>query len=61
MYKVALNGKKKSLTFNTYEQARQWIRKQLRKTLEVRVNNQPFDFNHGNGIKGHGYKILRVE
>lgn len=41
MYLVKRNGKKTKHTFETYEQARQYIRKQLRKLETYRVAGQP--------------------
>lgn len=61
MYTIYNKGRKATKhTFESYEAARQWVRKQLRKQTSARVNGQPFDFDTGFSILGAGYSIKRV-
>ena len=56
MYIIKRNGKKTvRLTFSTYEQARQHVRKLIRKQFHLRANRQP-DCYFG----GLGYEIAKV-
>lgn len=42
MFKVYKNNRVATKnTFNSYEQARQWVRKQLRKVTTNRISGQP--------------------
>jgi hypothetical protein len=41
MYQVFKNSRKTKHTFETYEAARQWVRKQLRKLIAYRYFGQP--------------------
>lgn len=49
MYFVKKNGRKTNKTFTTYEAARQWIRKQIRKLTAVRFSGQPEGDMHSFG------------
>lgn len=41
MFTVVRNGRKVTNTFTTYESARQYVRKRLRKLVSARSKNQP--------------------
>jgi hypothetical protein len=58
-YKVLKNGRKATnQEFTTYERARQWVRKQLRKATPWRYLRQP-DLGMF-GMSSHGYTIKAV-
>ena len=54
VYKDGIRNKKQK--FPTYERARQWVRKQMRKEIDYRYQRQPSaDMNE------LGYRIMRVD
>lgn len=55
MYLVKKHNRKTNQTFDTYEQARQWIRKQLRKIESFRLSGQPDCF-----MSDFGYTIVKT-
>jgi hypothetical protein len=64
MFKILKNGRTSSKTlFATYEQARQFLRKRLRKTTGFRDEGQPSNPGLQNGLFSYtslGYNIRKV-
>jgi hypothetical protein len=59
MYQLIKNGKKTKLTFDTYEQARQYARKQARKH-ELWPFDRLYGASNPHSIKDYGFNIQHV-
>ena len=55
MYQILCFGRKATKPFCDYEQARQWVRKQLRKMTYLRHAGQPTAT-----MREYGYRIIKV-
>lgn len=59
MYQLIKNGKKTKLTFDTYEQARQYARKQARKN-DFWPLERELGVSNPHSIKDYGFNIQTV-